>query len=334
MKAVLSERYGLENIQVKEVEKPKLEEGRVLVKVLAASLNVADYHGIHGGFTRLFTGLRRPKDPRVGRDIAGVVETVGPGITRFKPGDAVFGAATGGCAEYVSAKEGNLAPKPPNVSFEQAGAVGVGGITALQGLRDKGRIQAGQKVLVNGASGSVGTFAVQIAKAFGTEVTAVCSPRNLDQARALGADHVIDYTKEDFAKNGQRYDLIFDIVTNHSVRAYKRSLNPGGTCMTIGFGFPHLSWGKLVSHLLSDPIRNRVGDKHFHFMVAKFNERDLGTLGELLGSGKIVSAIDRRYPLSQTREAMEYLGEGHARGKIAITVGAEDASQGAAGGSA
>ncbi len=325
MKAILCERYGpLEDLGITEVERPTPGEGRVLVKVLGSSLNAADYHGVHGGFTRLFTGLRRPKDPRVGTDVAGIVEAVGPGVTRFQPGDAVFGAATGAYAEYTTARVDRLAPKPENVSFEQAGAVGIGGITALQGLRDQGRIQSGQKVLVNGASGSVGTFAVQIAKSFGTEVTAVCSPRNLEQARSLGADHVIDYTKEDFTRNGQRYDLIFDIVTNHSVRAYKRSLNPGGTCMTIGFGFPHLSWAKLLAHLLGDPIRNRVGNKQFHFMIAKFNEKDLGVLGELLGSGKIVSAIDRRYPLSQTREAMAYLGEGHARGKIAINVGPED----------
>lgn len=328
MKAILCERYGPpEQLQLREVEMPKVEEGRVLVKVLASSLNVADYHGTHGGFARLFTGLRRPKDPRVGTDVAGVVEAVGPNVTRFKPGDEVFGAAPGAYAEYASAKESNLVPKPANVSFEQAGAVGIGGLTALQGLRDKGHLKAGQKVLINGASGSVGTFAVQVAKAFGAEVTAVCSPRNVEQSRALGADHVVDYTKEDFAKSGRRYDIIFDIVTNHSVGAYKRSLNPGGICLLVGFGFPRLSWSKLLGHLISDSIRSKFSDRKVRFMgIAKFNEKDLGTLGELLGSGKIVSVIDRRYPLSQVGEALRYLGEGHARGKIAITFGPGDAS--------
>ena len=322
MKAILCTKYGPPDVlQLVDVEKPNPTEGRVLVQVFASSTNAADFHGTHGGIARLFTGLRRPKDPRMGTDLAGRVEAVGPGVTRFKPGDEVFGAAPGAYAEYASARQDYLAPKPANVSLEQAGSVGIAAITALQGLRDKGHIQAGQKVLVNGASGGVGTFAVQIAKVFGAEVTAVCSPRNLDQARSLGADHVIDYTKEDFAKNGQRYDLIYDIVGNHSTSAYKRSLNPGGICLLVGFGFPRLSWSKLFGHLLFDRIRSRFGDKKVRFMgIAKFNAEDMETLAGLLASGKIVPLIERRYPLEQTAEAMRYFGEGHARSKVVITV--------------
>ncbi len=292
------------------------------MKVLASSVNAKEWHGTHGALIlRLFTGLRRPRDPRLGTDIAGRVEAVGLGVTWFKPGDEVFGAAPGAFAEYAIAREDRIVPKPANVSFEQAGAVGVAAIAALQGLRDHGHIRAGQKVLINGASGGVGAFAVQIAKAYGAEVTAVCSPRNLEQARSIGADRVVDYTKEDFTQGGRRYDLIFDVVGNHSVSAYRRALKPGGICIIVGFGFPRVSWGKFLGLLVVGPIRSRVGTRQIRFMgEARFSREGLVTLGELLGSGKIVPVIDRRYSLSEAAEALRYLGEGHARGKVVITI--------------
>ncbi len=323
MRAIVCWRYGTPDaVQIEEVEKPAPSEGQVLVKVLASSMNAKEWHRTHGALLlRLVTGLRRPKDPRLGTDIAGRVEAVGTGVTRFKPGDEVFGAAQGGFAEYAIAREDRIVPKPANVSFEQAGAVGVAGITALQGLRDHGHVRAGQNVLINGASGGVGTFAVQIAKAYGAEVTAVCSPSNLDQARSIGADHVIDYTKEDFTQDGQRYDLIFDVVGNHSRSAYRGALRSGGICMIVGFGFPNVSWGKFLSFLVVGRIRSRAGTRQVRFMgEAKFSEEGLATLGEFLGSGKIVPVIDRRYSLPEAAEALRYLGEGHARGKVVITM--------------
>lgn len=326
MKAVLGRRYGPPDVlQLEEVEKPSLVEDRVLVKVFAASVNPADWHSMKGGIARLFGGLRRPKDPRVGTDIAGRVEAVGSKVTRFKPGDEVFGACPGGFAEYASAREDRLTLKPPNRSFEEAASVPIAGTTALQGLRDKGHIKPGQKVLVNGASGGVGTFAVQIAKSFGAEVTGVCSTRNLATARSIRADHVIDYTREDFTGNGQRYDLIFDVVGNHSVAGYKRALNPKGACVIAGVGFPSLSVSRLLGHLILSPLRSKFGDKKVGFMgIAKFNPKDMDYLSELLGSGKVVPVIDRQYPLGETAEAMRYLGEGHARGKVVITVDHDD----------
>lgn len=324
MKAVLSERYGPpEVLQIREVEKPALEDGKVLIRVRAASLNAVDWHGMRGGLTRVFGGgMRRPKDPRVGTDVAGVVEAVGPQVTRFKPGDAVFGAAPGALAEYAIAKEDRLALKPANLTFDQAAAVAVAATTALQGLRDKGRIQAGQKVLVNGASGGVGTFAVQIAKSFGAEVTAVCSPPNVDQARTLGADHVIDYTREDFARNGHRYDLIYDVAAHHSISAYKRSLTPGGRAVIAGLGFPHLPVGRFIWLLLVGPLRSKFGDKEVRFMgMAKIDDAELATLGGMLGSGTVVPVVEKTYPLEQAADAMRHLGTGHARGKIVVTIG-------------
>jgi NADPH:quinone reductase-like Zn-dependent oxidoreductase len=327
MKAILCARYGSpEVLQLKEVEKPAPADGYVLVEIHAASANPVDWHSMKGGLTRVFGGgLRKPKDPRLGTDIAGRVEAVGTNVTQFKPGDDVFGACAGGFAEYGTARERNLALKPANRSFEEAAAVPVAAITALQGLRDKGQIHAGQKVLVNGASGGVGTFAVQIAKSFGTEVTGVCSPQNLDTARSIGADHVIDYTREDFTRNGQRYDLIYDVVGNHSISEYKRVLNPNGTCVIAGIGFPSLSVPRLLGLLILGPLRSKFGDKKVGFMgVAKLNGKDLVYLKELLEAGKVVPVIDRRYPLSETAEAMRYLGEGHARGKVVITVDHDD----------
>jgi len=326
MKAIVSARYGPPDVlELKDVEKPAPDEGRVLVEVRAASVNVADWHSAHGGIARLFGGVRKPKDPRVGIDVAGRVEAVGSKVTQFHPGDEVFGGCAGAFAEYATAREDRLALKPANVSFAEAAAVPVAGITALQGLRDKGQIHAGQKVLVNGASGGVGTFAVQLAKSFGTDVTGVCSTRNLETARSIGADHVIDYTKEDFTRNGQRYDLIYDVVGNHSIAAYKRALNPGGTCIIAGFGFPSVSIVRLLGFMILAPLRSKFGDRKVGFMgIAKLNQKDMAYLGELLEVGKVKPVIDRRYPLSEAAEAMRYLGTGHARGKVVITVDHND----------
>ena len=323
MKAIQGRRYGPPDVlRLEEVDKPVPEEGRVLLRVCAASLNAVDWHGIHGGIARLFgSGLWRPKDPRVGTDVAGRVEDVGRNVSRFKPGDEVFGACPGALAEYATAREDRVVPKPANVTFEQAAAVPVAAITALQGLRDTGHIRAGQTVLVNGASGGVGTYAVQIAKAFGTEVTGVCSPRNLDTARSIGADHVIDYTREDFTKIARRYDLIYDVVGNHSISAYKRALNPGGRCVIAGMGFPSVSIARLLALMIAGPLRSKIGDKKVGFMgIAKLDQKDLEYLGKLLEAGKVVPVIDRRYPLRETAEALRYLGEGHARGKVVVTV--------------
>lgn len=325
MKAILSVRYGSpEVLELREVEKPAVEDDNVLVRVRASSANPVDYHGFHGGIARLFGGLRRPKDPRVGSDLAGIVEAVGRNVTRFKPGDEVFGTAPGAFAEFVLAREDRLARKPPHVTFEQAAAVPIAATTALQGLRDRGHIRAGQKVLINGASGGVGTFALQIAKSFGPELTGVCSPGNADQAKSLGADHVIDYTHEDFAKDGQRYDLIYEVASHHSISAYKRCLNPGGRCVIAGIGFPDLSIVRFFSLLILGPLRSRVGDKDVRFMgMARINEKDLVLLGGMLESGTLVPVIEKTYPLEQAAAAMRHLGTGHARGKIVVTVGPE-----------
>jgi NADPH:quinone reductase-like Zn-dependent oxidoreductase len=316
MKAIVCEKYGPPDVlQLKEVEKPAPKEDEVLVKVHAASANPLDLQ-MRGGPARLWAGLRRPSDPRLGRDIAGRVEAVGSNVTQFQPGEEVFGVCKGGFAEYASARENGLALKPANSSFEEAAAVPLAAITALQGLRDKGLIQPGQKVLINGASGGVGTFAVQIAKSFGAEVTAVCSTRNLDQARSMGADHVIDYTKEDFTKNGQQYDLVLAANGYHSLSDYKRSLTPEGIYVCAGG-----SMAQIFQSLLLGPWMSRNGRQKMGFMgIAKINQVELVFMKELLEAGKVVPVIDKCYPLSETAEALRYLGEGHARGKVVITV--------------
>jgi NADPH:quinone reductase-like Zn-dependent oxidoreductase len=261
-------------------------------------------------------GVRRPKEPQVGTDIAGTVEAVHSNVTQFKPGDEVYGAGFHGYAEYAVARENRIALKPKNRSFEESAAVPIAGFTALQALRNHGHIRPGQKVLINGAGGGVGTFAVQIAKSLGAEVTAVTNTQNLDIVRSLGADHVIDYTKEDFTKNRQRYDLICDIASSHSPSAYKPIMNPKGICVVVGFK------DKVIRRLISFVIRRPFsrGDKKFAFFVAKSNQADLDFLRELMEAGKVVPVIDRRYKLSETPQALKYLGEGKARGKIVITV--------------
>jgi NADPH:quinone reductase-like Zn-dependent oxidoreductase len=319
MRAIVYTEYGSPDVlQFTEVAKPTPKDNEILVKVHAASVNALDWRVMRGKplFTRLMMGgLRKPKATRPGADMAGKVEAIGRNVTQFKPGDEVFGAGRGAFAEYVCATEDRLALKPANISFEDAAAVPVAAITALQGLRDKGRIQRGQKVLVDGASGGVGTFALQIAKSFGGEVTAVCSTRNVNRARLIGADQVIDYTREDFTQSGQRYDLIFAANAYHSIFDYRRALAQGGTYVMAGGG-----WAQIFQAMLLAPILSRVGSKKMCFFAAKIIKTDLVLLQDFLAAGKIVPVIDRRYPLSDVAGAIRYLEEEHARGKVVITM--------------
>jgi NADPH:quinone reductase-like Zn-dependent oxidoreductase len=317
MKAVVHYNYGPpEVLKFEEIEKPTAGDKEVLIKVCAASVNPLDRFFMTGmPIVRALPGLRKPKVTRLGTDVAGQVEAVGRNVTQFKPGDEVFGVCRGAFAEYVCTAEDKLALKPANISFEDAAAVPVAAITALQGLRDQGRIQPGHKVLVDGASGGVGTFAVQIAKSFGTEVTAVCSTRNVDRARSLGADHVIDYTREDFTQSGQRYDLILAANAYHSIFDYRRALRQDGIYVIAGGGWVQILQGMLLGQLLS-----LMGSKKTRFFIAKINTKDLVLLKDLLEAGKVVPVIDRRYPLSDVAEALRYLGERHAQGKVVITV--------------
>ena len=277
MKAIVYTKYGSPDVlQFKEVEKPAPTDGQILVKIYAASANPLDWHLMRASpfLARLAGGLRKPKDPRLGADFAGRVEAVGANVAQFQPGDEVFGASTGAFAEYICVAESEVALKPANLSFEQAAAVPVAATTALQGLRDTGQIHTGQRVLVNGASGGVGTYAVQIARAFGTEVTGVCSTRNLDMVRSIGADHAIDYMKEDFTRTGQHYDLIYDAVGNSSVSAYRRALNPGGTCVVAGF----TSLPRLFEHMLLGPLRSKFGSKKVGLMgTAQIKQKERRT---------------------------------------------------------
>lgn len=320
MKAIVYHDYGSPDVlRYEEMEKPVPGDHEVLIRVRAAALNALDWRILRGKpwpMRLLIGGLRKPRITRPGRDVAGQVEAVGSKVTRFKPGDEVFGTCLAACAEYACVKEEKLALKPANISFEEAAAVPVAALTALQGLRDKGRIQPGQKVLVDGASGGVGTFAVQIAKALGAEVTAVCSTRNVDAARSMGADHVLDYTREDFTQSGQRYDLILAANAHRSLFDYRRALNPGGIlAMAGGGGAQMLQAGLLGPFLSLAGSKKKMGS-----FMARVNQADLVVLKDLLTAGKIVPVIDRRYPLKETAEALRYLEEGHARGKVVITV--------------
>ena len=320
MKAIVHTEYGPPDVlQLREVEKPTPKENQILVKVRAASINAADYRVMRANpfLVRLMGGgLLRPKDPRFGSDVAGRVEAVGENVKQFRPGDEVFGGATGAFAEYVLAREAYLALKPTNRAFEEAAAVPVAALTALQGIRYAGGIRPGQRVLIQGASGGVGTFAVQLAKSFGAEVTAVCSTRNLDMARSIGADRVIDYTKEDFTRNRQRYDLIFAANGYHSLSAYKRALNLQGVYVCAGGTMPQFFQAMLLGSWMS-----RKGGKKLGSMgIAKVNQKDLVYLGELLEAGKIDPQIDRTYPLSEVPEAIRYVEGIHAQGKVVITV--------------
>jgi NADPH:quinone reductase-like Zn-dependent oxidoreductase len=326
MKAVVYTNYGSPDVlEIRDIKKPVPNDDQVLIKVRTASINPLDWHFMEGTpyiMRAMGVGLRKPKDPRLGVDYAGTVEAVGKNVTQFKPGDEVIGGKSGAFAEYVCARADRaIVLKPANITFEQAASVPIAAITALQGLRDKGKIQPGQKVLINGASGGVGTFAVQIAKSFGADVTGVCSTRNLDMVRSLGADHVIDYTKEDFTKNGQRYDLILDNVGTQPLSGFRRVLNPNGILVMIGGGGPNDGGligplGRPVKALLLSPfISQKMG-----MLMAELNKKDLTILGDLMQSGKVTPVIDRTYPLSQIAEAIRYLEQGHARGKVVITV--------------
>lgn len=322
MKAAVHTRYGPPDVvQIADVERPTPNDDEVLIKVRAASLNPMDGHSIRGG-GRIMTGLLKPKNMRLGADVAGQVEAVGRNVTRFTPGDAVFGACRGALAEYASASESRLAMKPDNVTFEQAASVTVAGLTALQGLRDKGKIQRGQKVLINGASGGVGTFAVQIAKSFGADVTGVCSTKNVEMVRSIGADHVVDYTQENFTHAGQRYDLIFDNVSNHSFSARRRVLNSNGICIGVGIGGAGShegQWARLAGSLMA-LVGSWFVSQKFVVFVAKINNQDLTTLGEMMSAGKVTPVIDKCYRLSEIRDAIRYLETGHSRGKVVIAL--------------
>jgi NADPH:quinone reductase-like Zn-dependent oxidoreductase len=324
MKAIVHCEYGSPDVlKLEQVEKPVPNDNQVLVRVRAASVNPLDLTIRGLWLIRPILGMRKPKDTRLGVDYAGTVEAVGKNVTRFKPGDEVFGARDGALAEYVSGlADRGVVLKPANMTFEQAASVPVAAITALQGLRDKGKIQPGQKVLINGASGGVGTFAVQIAKSFGTEVTGVCSTRNVDLVRSIGADHVIDYTKEDFTKTDQRYDLIFDLIGNHSFSERRRILNPNGICVMAGIGGAgwHDGFGmRLLGELKAYVASRFVGEKFITY-IATLNKADLTILGDLMQSGKMTPVIDRTYKLSETRDALRYLETGHARGKVVINL--------------
>jgi NADPH:quinone reductase-like Zn-dependent oxidoreductase len=326
MKAVVYCDYGLINLKVQEIGKPSPADDQVLVRVRAASLNPLDGHFVRGMWlARLMGGgLRKPKDTRLGVDYAGTVEAVGKNVTQFKPGDEVFGARNGSLAQYVCARADRaVAIKPANMTFEQAGSVAVAAMTALQGLRDIGHLQAGQKVLINGASGGVGTFAVQIAKSLGAEVTGVCSTRNLDLVRSIGADHVIDYTKEDFTKGDRRYDVLFDNVQNHSFSERRRVLMPNGICVLAGIGGAgwHADTGTHIARSFTTPLMSKFTNQKFKFFIAELNHNDLAYLADLMQSGKMKPVIDRTYKsLTETPEALAYLEEGHARGKVVIAV--------------
>jgi NADPH:quinone reductase-like Zn-dependent oxidoreductase len=326
MKAVVYTDYGSPDVlEIRDVKKPVPNDDQVLVKVHAASLNPLDWHYMEGTpyiMRAMGTGLRKPKSPRLGVDLAGQVEAVGKNVTQFKPGDEVFGTGGGAAfAEYVCARKIRLVLKPANITFEQAAAVPIAALTALQALRDKGQVQPGQQVLINGASGGVGTFAVQIAKSFGADVTGVCSTRNLDMVRSLGADHVIDYTKEDFTKGEQRYDLILDNVGTQPLSGFRRALKPKGICVMIGGGGPNDGGligplARPVKALLLSPfISQKMG-----MMMAEIRQEDLTAMRDLMEAGKVTPVIDKTYPLSQVREAMKYLEAGHARGKVILTM--------------
>jgi NADPH:quinone reductase-like Zn-dependent oxidoreductase len=327
MKAIVYHQYGSPDVlRLEEIEKPTAGDNEVVIKVRAAALNPYDWHFMRGlpYLVRIIAGLRKPKVTRLGFDVAGEVEAVGRNVTQFKPGDAVFGgcagALAGSFAEYACASESALARKPDNVTFGQAAAVPMGALTALQGLRDKGHIQPGHTVLVNGAAGGVGSFGVQIAKAFGAEVTGVCSTRNMEMVRSIGAGRVIDYTQEDFTDGGQRYDLILDAVGNRSLSAGRRALNPKGILVMAGGQADRWMIGPLARAFWAG-LLSRFGSQKLVGLLTRSSKEDLGIVQELIGSGKVTPVVDRTYKLSEVPEAIRYLEEGHARGKVVIAVG-------------
>ena len=321
MKAIVYREYGSPDVlRCEDVAKPTPAQDEVLVRVRAAALNPLDCHLIRGAYVmRPMTGLRRPRMTRSGADFAGEVEAVGGNVTRFQPGDAVFGAVRGAFAEYVCAPESRLAKKPANLTFELAAAIPVAGLSALQGLRDKGQIRAGQKVLINGAAGGVGTFAVQIARSFGANVTGVCSTANVELVRSIGADHVVDYTRNDFTQSGEQYDLMLDCVGNRSMSACRRVLTPRGTFVVVGMKPGSRGMG-LIAHLLDVLVSSWFVSQNVVFFLASVNPGDLLLLTELIEKNELTPVIDRRYSLDEVPEAFRYLNKGHARGKVVIDV--------------
>jgi NADPH:quinone reductase-like Zn-dependent oxidoreductase len=333
MKAIVYTKYGSPDVlQLKEVEKPTPKEDEALVRVHASSLNAADFEMLRGTWSARFGGLLKPRHKILGSDIAGRIEAVGRNVKQFQPGDEVFGDLSacgfGAFAEYVCVPENALRLKPANMTFEEAAAVPSAGVVALQNLRgvgssslsfllsDKGQIQSGQKVLINGAGGGVGTFAVQIAKSFGAEVIGVDSTVKLDMLRSIGADHVIDYTQEDFTKSGQRYDFILEVVASRSIFDYKRALSPKGIYVLVGGSLAAILQGFLLGPLIS-----MTGSKKMGIVMWKpNNQEDLAILEELFAAGKVAPVIDRRYPLREVPEALRYLEDGHAKGKVVITL--------------
>jgi NADPH:quinone reductase-like Zn-dependent oxidoreductase len=322
MRAIVRDKFGSPNVlELQEIDKPELTDDGVLVRVRAAAINPADWYGMTGTpyVGRVTMGLRKPKQRVLGVDFAGTVEAIGKDITQFRPGDEVFGGRSGALAEYVSVRNA-VAPKPANLTFEEAAAVPVAAITALQGLRDKGQIQPGQTILINGASGGVGTFAVQIAKALGAEVTAVCSTPKVDLVRSLGADHVIDYTSEDFTRSDRRYDLMLDIAGSRSWSECKRVLTPEATLVVVGAKRGN---GRLLgplSHVIRVRLASVPSSQKVVFFITKLDKPDLAVMRELLESGKVRPVVERRYELTEVADAFRYLGEGHAQGKLVVTV--------------
>jgi NADPH:quinone reductase-like Zn-dependent oxidoreductase len=320
MRGLVYYRYGSPDVvEYAEMEKPSPKDDEVLIRVRAAALNPLDWHFVRAtpAIMRLFLGLPGPREPRLGRDVAGRVEAVGKNVKRFKAGDEVFGVCHGAFAEYGCASESRLAMKPANVTFEQAAAVPIAGLTALQALRDKGHVQPGHRVLINGASGGVGTFAVQVAKVFGAEVTGVCSTRNVDLVRSLGADRVIDYTREDFTRGQQRYDMILDTVANHSFAACRRVMSPNAILVRIGAGHALL---RALIRLVIELQVSRFTTQKVSTFVAKIDAGDLAAMADMIASGKVTPVIDNRYKLSEGREAFRYFAEGHARGKVILSI--------------
>jgi NADPH:quinone reductase-like Zn-dependent oxidoreductase len=321
MKAILQSAYGSpQKLEFRDVDLPVLTDEQLLIRVHASSVNPAEWYRVMGPwFARFGEGLRKPKSSRIGADLAGVVEAVGPDVKEFQPGDEVFGTSGASWAEYAPAREVRLVRKPTNVSFEEAAAVPIAALTALQALRDKGQVQPGQKVLINGASGGVGTFAVQIAKALGADVTAVCRTRNVDLVRSLGADRVVDYTQENFTRRGERHELMLDICGSRRFGEVRRVLTPEATIVLVGARMKARGLGPLP-HIAAMRLASVGRSQTVTFFVAKITKEDLAFMAELLATGKVKSVIDRRYELSRVPEALDYLGDGHARGKVVITV--------------
>ncbi len=322
MQAVVYHDYGSPDVlKCEEIEKPTAGDDEVLIRIRAASVNPYDWHFMRGTpyLVRVVSGLRKPKNRQLGVDVAGQVEAIGRNVTQFKPGDEVFGVSQGAFAEYACASEATLVTKPDNVTFEQAASVPIAAFTALQALRDKGQIQPGQRVLINGASGGVGTFAVQIAKSFGADVTGVCSTRNVEMVRSIGADQVVDYSQEDFTKSGQRYDILLDCVGNHSLLSCRSVLTPQGICIMAG-GSAGRWMIRAVARVVTALVLSQFVSQNLVMFLAKPNKKDLTIIRKLMAAGIVTPVIDKRYSLSEVSEAIRYLEQGHARGKVIITL--------------